>query len=121
MAGTEWYGDSVKFAIQHPWVDGLVVLYCETAMTDPLEIAKGIHNAVKESGVTDKTVTVSYVGGEKSEKAMKWLVENGIPAYSAPDLAINAIAALREYALNKENNQDDHLDFQVLTSKKRWQ
>lgn len=118
MAGTEWYGDSVKFAIQHPWVDGLVVLYCETAMTDPLEIAKGIHNAVKESGVTDKPVTVSYVGGEKSEKAMKWLVENGIPAYSAPDLAINAIAALREYALNKENNQDDHLDFQGVDRQK---
>lgn len=118
MAGTEWYGDSVKFAIQHPWVDGLVVLYCETAMTDPLEIAKGIHNAVKESGVTDKPVTVSYVGGEKSEKAMKWLVENGIPAYSAPDLAINAIAALREYALNKENNQGNDLDFKGTDKQK---
>lgn len=118
MAGTEWYGDSVKFAIQHPWVDGLAVLYCETAMTDPLEIAHGIYKAIKESGVTDKPVTVSYVGGEKSEKAMKWLVENGIPAYSAPDLAINAIAALREYALNKENNQDDDLDFKGADKKK---
>lgn len=118
MAGTEWYGDSVKFAIQHPWVDGLAVLYCETAMTDPLEIAKSINTAVKESGVKDKPVTVSYVGGEKSEKAMQWLVQNGIPAYSAPDLAINAIAALREYALNKENNQDDDLDFKGADKKK---
>ena len=104
MAGTDWYGDSVKYAIQHPWVDGLVILYCETAMTDPLEIAQGIKNAIAESGVTDKPVTVSYVGGEKSEKAMRWLVDNGLPAYGAPDLAINAIAALREFALNKENN-----------------
>lgn len=118
MAGTEWYGDSVKFAIQHPWVDGLAVLYCETAMTDPLEIAKSINTAVKESGVKDKPVTVSYVGGERSEKAMQWLVQNGIPAYSAPDLAINAIAALREYALNKENNQDDDLDFKGADKKK---
>lgn len=118
MAGTEWYGDSVKFAIQHPWVDGLAVLYCETAMTDPLEIAKSINTAVKESGVKDKPVTVSYVGGERSEKAMQWLVQNGIPAYSAPDLAINAIAALREYAMNKENNQDDDLDFKGADKKK---
>lgn len=102
MAGTDWYQASIRFAFAHPWVDGLVVLYCETAMTDPLEIAKGIKKAIVESGVTDKPVTVSFVGGEKSEEAMRWLVENGIPAYGAPDLAVNAIAALREYARMKE-------------------
>ncbi|NLF50226.1 MAG: acetate--CoA ligase family protein [Leptolinea sp.] len=102
MAGTEWYAESVRFAISHPWVDGVVVLYCETAMTNPLEIAKGIKQAVVESGIKDKPVTVSYVGGEKSAAAMAWLVENGIPAYGAPDLAVNAMAALREYALMRE-------------------
>lgn len=102
MAGTEWYQASIRFAFAHPWVDGLVVLYCETAMTDPLEIAKGIKKAIVDSGVTDKPVTVSFVGGEKSEEATRWLVENGIPAYGAPDLAVNAIAALREYARMKE-------------------
>jgi len=98
MAGREWYSDSVRYAFAHPWVDGLAVLYCETAMTDPSDIAQGIKQAVVESGVTDKPVTVSFVGGERSEKAMQWLIENGIPAYGAPDIAINAIAALREYA-----------------------
>ncbi len=102
MAGTEWYADSLRFAIAHPWVDGVVVLYCETAMTDPLEIAKGIKQALDEAGVKDKPVTVSFVGGEKSNNAMKWLLENSIPAYGAPDVAINAIAALREYAKIKE-------------------
>jgi acetyltransferase len=101
MAGNDWYFNSVRFAFAHSWVDGLVVLYCETAMTDPLEIAKSIKQAVVDSGVTDKPVTVSFVGGEKSEAAMRWLVENGIPAYGAPDLAINAIAGLREYARMK--------------------
>jgi len=85
-------------------------LYCETAMTNPLEIAQGIHQALKESGVTDKPVAVSYVGGEKSEEAMRWLVESGIPAYGAPDLAVNAIAALHEFALNKENNHLEPLE-----------
>ncbi len=101
MAGNDWYFNSVRFAFAHNWVDGLVVLYCETAMTDPLEIAKSIKQAILESGVTNKPVTVSFVGGEKSEAAMRWLVENGIPAYGAPDLAINAIAGLREYARMK--------------------
>ncbi len=101
MAGTEWYVDSVRYAIAHPWVDGVVVLYCETAVSNPLEIAQGIKAAVDEAGV-DKPIIVSYVGGEKSENAMKWLVENGVPAYGAPDTAINAMAALRDYARMRE-------------------
>jgi acetyltransferase len=106
MAGTEWYAESVKFAISHPWVQGLIVLYCETAMTNPLEIAKGIKQALDEAGQKDKPVTVSYVGGEKSAAAMAWLVENGVPAYGAPDLAVNAMAALREYALLRETAKE---------------
>jgi acetyl coenzyme A synthetase (ADP forming)-like protein len=98
MAGTDWYYASVKFSYAHNWVDGLVVLYCETAMTNPMEIAQSIHKAVLDSGVSNKPVTVSFVGGEKSDAAMMWLVEHGIPAYPAPDLAVNAMAALREYS-----------------------
>ena len=52
MAGNDWYGASVSFALPAPWVDGLVVLYCETAITNPLEIAQSIEKAVRESGVT---------------------------------------------------------------------
>jgi len=107
MAGNDWYSNSVRFAFAHEWVDGLVVLYCETAMTDPLEIAKGIKQAIDESGVKDKPVTVSFVGGEQSENAMRWLVENGIPAYGAPDLAVNAIAGLREYTRMKAIASED--------------
>jgi acetyltransferase len=98
MAGNDWYHDSTKFAFAHKWVDALVVLYCETAMTDPMEIAKSIHKAITETGIKDKPVTVSFVGGERSDDAMQWLVENGIPAYNAPDLAVKAMGTLREYA-----------------------
>jgi acetyltransferase len=96
--GNEGYYDPVKFAYAHKWVDGLVVLYCETAMTDPMAIAKSIKKAVDDSKVKNKPITVSFVGGERSDAAMGWLVESGIPAYGAPDLAVNAMAALREYA-----------------------
>jgi len=97
MAGNDWYGDSVRYSYAHPWTEGLVVLYCETAITDPMQIAKSIKQAVIDSGVTNKPITVSFVGGEKSEAAMRWLVENGIPAYGAPDVAVDAIASLREF------------------------
>ena len=83
MASTDWYVDSFRAAIAHDWVDGVVVLFCETASSDPQGIAEGIKQALDESGIKDKPVTVSYVGGERCESAMKWLSENGIPAYGA--------------------------------------
>ena len=64
-------------------------------------IANGIKEAVAAANMPHKPVAVSFVGGEKSEAAMRWLVENGIPAYPAPDLAVNAMAALREYAVTR--------------------
>ncbi|MBE0696753.1 MAG: acetate--CoA ligase family protein, partial [Anaerolineaceae bacterium] len=102
MAGTEWYYNATKAAYPHTWVEGLVILYCETAVSDPVDIAKALKKAVDESGINGKPICVSMVGGERCVAAMKWLVENGIPAYGAPDTAINAMAALREYARMKE-------------------
>lgn len=107
MAGNDWYFDTVNFSFAHKWVDGLVVLYCETAMTDPMGIAKAIKEGVEKTGIKDKPVAVSFVGGERSEKAMHWLVENGVPAYQAPDIALNAMAALREYAVIRESANDE--------------
>jgi len=102
QAGYDWYYESLRYAIGHEWVDGVVVLYCETAVTNPLEIAQGLKKAIDEAGAKDKPVTVSFVGGEKSDEGIRWLVENGIPAYTAPDLAVNAMAALCEYARSRE-------------------
>ncbi|HSN93845.1 MAG TPA: acetate--CoA ligase family protein [Anaerolineaceae bacterium] len=105
MAGNEWYRETTQFSYAHKWVDGLVVLYCETAQTDPQGIAEAILKGVKDSGVTGKPVTVSFVGGDKSEAAMGWLVEQGIPAYGAPDLAVKALGALRDDARMAEMTQ----------------
>jgi acetate---CoA ligase (ADP-forming) len=106
MAGDDWYHDTVKIGFQHKWVDGLVILYCETAMTDPLGIAKSIKKAVDSTGIKDKPIVISFVGGERSDKAMRWLVENGIPAYGGPDVALNAVGALKEYAKIRLDTQD---------------
>ena len=96
MADRVNYEGSIKDALKHPWVDGLVVLYCETSFTDPMNIVKGIYNSIKESGVK-KPVTVSLVGGERSIKAGQWLIENRVPYYSSPHAAVRAIAALRQH------------------------
>jgi len=101
MAGNEWYYDCVRYAIANEWVDGLAVLYCETAMTNPLEIAKSVKKAIDDSGIKDKPVTFSLVGGERCTTAIHWLAENGIPGYSDPEIAVNAMACLREFSIIK--------------------
>ncbi len=103
MAGNEWYRETTQFSFAHPWVDGLCVLYCETAMTDPQGIAESIKAGIDATGIKDKPVTVSFVGGERSDNAMRWLVENGIPAYGAPDLAVNAMACLARICPHQGN------------------
>jgi len=107
MAGNEWYYKTAKFSFSHPWVDGLAILYCETAITNPQEIAESIKRAIDDSGIKNKPVAVSFVGGQRSEDAMRWLVEGGIPAYGAPDVAVNALGALREYARLRELIKDN--------------
>ncbi len=102
MADREQYEDSTEYAYSHDWVNGLIILYCETDLTDPMNIVKGIKAGVDKSGVTGKPIIVACVGGERSEAAMRWIVTNGIPAYNEPDTAVNAMAALRDYAKNQE-------------------
>jgi acetate---CoA ligase (ADP-forming) len=98
MAPKEWYYETVKICLTHPWVNGLVILYCETSLTVPSEIADHVARAVADAGVKDKPVTVAVIGGEQSAAAMKILMEKGLPAYEVPDKAVDAMAALNEYA-----------------------
>jgi len=121
MASTDWYVDSFKASIIHPWVDGVVILFCETASSDPMGIAQGIQKALLESGIKDKPVTVSYVGGERSETAMRWLSENGVPAYGAPDVAMNAMAALRQLFQMKEYSSETIVPAKNIDAKKAKQ
>ncbi len=98
MAGKEGYYRTVKAALGHSWVDGLVVLYCEDSITIPGEVAAAIARGIWNSGVTDKPVAVAFIGGEQSSDCLRYFIEKGIPAFGAPDKAVNAIAALREHA-----------------------
>ena len=96
-AGLDLYYQSSKFAYSHEWVDALVILYCETAETNPLDIAEGIYKSI-ENSKSNKPVIVSFLGGQRCDDAMSWLVKKGIPAYDSPDKAMYALSALKKYA-----------------------
>jgi acetyltransferase len=93
----ENYEGAVIDAMEHQWVEGSVILYCQTAQTVPQEIADGIYHAIRSYKGTKKPVTVGLLGGEKCEEAAVWLKERNIPAYPTPERAMAALGALREY------------------------
>lgn len=111
MASAEWYGKALKIALQHPWVNGVTVLYCETSVSDPRELSMEIFEATNCNRV-DKPITVSYIGGEVTERAIEWLQKKGIPVFRSPDRAISAMAALREYGRFIEKGFDEFYRFE---------
>ncbi|NPA75866.1 MAG: CoA-binding protein [Euryarchaeota archaeon] len=112
MADDGQYYGSIKDGIKHDWVDGVVVLYCETSFTDPQKIAESIYNAYKESGV-NKPIVVNFTGGERSVKAGEWLIQNGIPYYKSPDAAVRAISSLRTYGRYREKEHTEFKPYEV--------
>lgn len=95
----EYYG-AVKEALYDPRVHSIIVLYCRTAVCDPMELANAIIKArdeARKDGI-EKPIVVSMIGGEDVYQAMKHLNRNSIPAYPIPERAVSALGALLRYA-----------------------
>ncbi len=104
MAARPHYSGACLDALKHPWTDGAAILYCETAVTDPQDIAEGIYQAYQDGGAT-KPVVVSLIGGERCLKAGEWLKQKGVPCYFDPAEAMSALGALREYGRYLERKE----------------
>jgi acetyl coenzyme A synthetase (ADP forming)-like protein len=104
MAARAHYSGACLDALKHPWADGAAILYCETAVTDPQDIAEGIYQAYQDAGAT-KPVVVSLIGGERCLKAGEWLKQKGVPCYFDPAEAMSALGALREYGRYQERKE----------------
>lgn len=90
MADVDSYMGALEIAQANPNIHSMALLYCETAVCDPLELAEGI----KRTYDGRKPLVVAMVGGERTEEAIRALNSAGIPAYDAPEDAVRALKAL---------------------------
>ena len=105
--GAKGYQMALETALQHDWVHGVAILYCETAVTKPLEIADALIETIKANPVENKPIACCLVGGELCVEANRKLMEHGIPAFDSPSKALGALAALREVARFEAQGKDE--------------
>jgi acetate---CoA ligase (ADP-forming) len=118
-SGVAGYEGAIEAALKSPWVDGVGVFYCETAVTKGEVIAQAVINKLKESGVTTKPVIACFVGGASSVDGGRLLLEANIPYYDCPNKAMSAMAALRQAARFAEAGTDGDFAPHADVNKKR--
>jgi acetyltransferase len=105
-SGVSGYAESLKVALAEDKIDNIMILYCETAVTDPMEIAETVITQYEASG-KKKPLVVSIVGGERSRNALQYLSEKQIPAYSEIKDAVAAFKILKTWKNIVERPKDN--------------
>ncbi|MBU0468682.1 MAG: acetate--CoA ligase family protein [Candidatus Omnitrophica bacterium] len=95
-AGVEGYRKAIKISLEEDKIHCVIVLYCETAVTDPLDIAKAVAEEYR-TVERNKPIVAAFVGGERSRSALHFLSQNNIPAYDSVDQAVSALKILHTW------------------------
>ncbi len=96
------YKGAISQAFRDPAVDALYVSICPTAMTDIGEISDiilEVYNTYKHLG---KPFVMECQGGNECYDAIRKFRDAGVPAYPTAEQGVNAMVALRKYAVIKE-------------------
>ncbi len=107
-APTSRYQDTLDILLKSDDVDSLIVIVCPTAKADTDGIADALVEAYKARG--NKPVLAVNMGGPSFDYANEVLMENGIPTYVFPEVAIEALYYLTEFAELQDKVYDYPVD-----------
>ncbi len=93
-AGVDRYQLAIEAALADPNVDALLVLLTPQAMTQIEETAEVTVQAGRNG---KKPVLASFMGGEAVSSALRILREGGVPNYTFPERAVEALVAMNHY------------------------
>ncbi|MEA2071508.1 MAG: acetate--CoA ligase family protein [Asgard group archaeon] len=97
QGGEMAYKLALKTALKSKEIDSIVLLYCQTATTNPDLLADYIIEEINKSQKT-KPFIFSGIGGEAVEEMIDKLNEHDIPAYDLPENAISSLGALYRWS-----------------------
>jgi acetyltransferase len=89
------YADALQITLADEGVNAVLVILTPQAMTDPIETARAVARAAKQ---TDKPVLCAWLGGDTVRPSRAILAEAGLPTYSTPERAIGGLMHLIDHA-----------------------
>jgi acetyltransferase len=104
------YRAAVKIAAADPNVDGLLVVFVSPIMIDSHAVAVAIVEAVQGIG---KPVVGCFMGKVGQAEGLKVLGAAGIPVYSFPELAAEALASMDRCRRLSAREEGRHVGFEV--------
>jgi acetate---CoA ligase (ADP-forming) len=111
-SGVKGYRDATRISLAEDKIDGILVLYCETAVTNPLEIAQAVYEEYEASG-KKKPISLAMVGGERSRAALQFLNERKVPAFGEVKEAVSAFKVLGEWRRIQKRPRDGDLSYEA--------
>lgn len=109
-ASPEAYRAAVRAGIDDPRFDGLIVIFVPPVMTRADEVARAIY---EEAQGSPKPVLVCFMGAEEGIPGVRELRGHGIPVYTFPESAANAMAALESYGRWRARPEGTQIRFEV--------
>ncbi len=110
------YAKTFEVILKDRNINAVLVLLTPQAMTQVFETAKALTEALKKSGRKIPVVT-SFMGGYEVKEGVDFLNIAGIPNFSIPEEAVQALKALINQAewINKKQN-----DFRIFKADKKY-
>jgi acetyltransferase len=99
-AKTDRYKAALEACLKDENVDGVLIIFTQQAISEAVDIAKGISELVKAQPYQNKTVLTSFIGFGAVEEANKILNQNNIPTYGTPEQAIKTYMSMYHYQQN---------------------
>jgi acetyltransferase len=99
-AKSDRYKAAVEACLNDENIDGIMIVFTQQAVSESVEIAKGVVELVRSKTYQNKTILTSFMGFGAVEEANKILNANNIPTYSTPEQAIKTYMYMYNYQRN---------------------
>ncbi|NHJ86099.1 MAG: CoA-binding protein [Asgard group archaeon] len=91
------YKKAIEAAFEAKEIHSIVLLYCQTATTNPDLLADYVIECHKKYQ-NKKPFVIASIGGEAVDEMIDKLNENDVPAYDLPEKAISSLSALYRWS-----------------------
>jgi acetyltransferase len=101
-AHADRYKAAIEACLKDEGVDGILVIYTQQAVAEPVEIAKVVSEFIRSQPYQNKTILTSFLGYGAVEEANSIFSQNSIPTFTTPEQATKTYLYMYQYKRNLE-------------------